>query len=156
MFYALCMARSLTNTCWCNDIIYARCSPISLPAPWLTILQATIRLLYHSHRRAFLASALASLAESRFFPAFILLLQRLLQQISAGGAAHVTPTVSQFGLGLLASILVQHLGIMVRNASSTILHRQAWVAISKQVMQKRRPSPIRSSKTMPPRHAMGW
>src|SRR5207237_10902084 len=97
---------------------------------------ATIRLLYHSHPRAFVVSAVASLAEPLFFPAFILLLQQLLQQITAGGTVHVTPTVVRLGIGLLALILVQRLGIIVRDASSTILRQEAWVGISKQVMQK--------------------
>src|SRR5437867_6550598 len=105
-----------------------------LCAPWLATLRATIRLLYHSHPRAFVVSAVASLAEPLFFPAFILLLQQLLQQITAGGTVHVTPTVVRLGIGLLALILVQRLGIIVRDASSTILRQEAWVVISKQIM----------------------
>jgi hypothetical protein len=53
-----------------------------LRAAWLATLRATIRLLYHSHPRAFLVSAVASLPEPLFFPAFILLLQQLLQNIT--------------------------------------------------------------------------
>src|SRR6266545_3369461 len=102
----------------------------------LVTLRATIRLLYRCHPRAFLVSAVASLAEPLFFPAFILLLQRLLQQITAGGTVQVTPTVIQLGIGLLVLILVQRLGIIVRDASSTILRQEAWVVISKQIMQK--------------------
>ncbi len=108
----------------------------SLRASWLATLRATIRLLYRCHPRAFLVSAVASLAEPLFFPAFILLLQRLLQQITAGGTVQVTPTVIQLGIGLLVLILVQRLGIIVRDASSTILRQEAWVVISKQIMQK--------------------
>src|SRR6266496_6851607 len=108
----------------------------SLRAPWLATLRATIRLLYRCHPRAFLVSAVASLAEPLFFPAFILLLQRLLQHITAGGTMQITPTVVQLGIGLLVLLLVQRLGIIVRDASSTILRQEAWVAISKQVMQK--------------------
>ena len=108
----------------------------SLRASWLATLRATIRLLYRCHPRAFLVTAVASLAEPLFFPAFILLLQRLLQQITAGGTVQVTPTVIQLGIGLLVLILVQRLGIIVRDASSTILRQEAWVVISKQIMQK--------------------
>lgn len=65
-----------------------------------------------------------------------LLLQRLLQNIPTGGTVHVTPVVVQLGIAVLALLLVQRLGIIVRDASSTILRQEAWVAISKQVMQK--------------------
>jgi ATP-binding cassette subfamily B protein len=102
----------------------------------LHTLRATIRLLYRSQPRAFVVSAVASLAEPLFFPAFILLLQRLLQHITAGGAMQITPTVIQLGIGLLALLLVQRLGIIVRDASSTILRQEAWVVISKRIMQK--------------------
>lgn len=102
----------------------------------LNTLRATIRLLYHSHRRAFVVSAVASLAEPLFFPAFILLLQQLLQHITAGGTMQITPTVVQLGIGLLTLLLVQRLGIIVRDASSTILRQSAWVVISKLIMQK--------------------
>ena len=102
----------------------------------LHTLRATLRLLYRSQPRAFVVSAVASLAEPLFFPAFILLLQRLLQHITAGGAMQITPTVIQLGIGLLALLLVQRLGIIVRDASSTILRQEAWVVISKRIMQK--------------------
>ena len=102
----------------------------------LNTLRATLRLLYRSHPRAFVVSAVASLAEPLFFPAFILLLQRLLQQITAGGAMQITPIVIQLGIGLLALLLIQRLGIIVRDASSTILRQEAWVVISKRIMQK--------------------
>ncbi len=59
----------------------------AIRGPRLTTLRATIGLLYRSHPRAFVVSAVASLAEPLFFPAFILLLQRLLLQITTGGAA---------------------------------------------------------------------
>src|SRR5919201_5181019 len=108
----------------------------AIRGPRLATLRATIRLLYRSHPRAFVVSAVASLAEPLFFPAFILLLQRLLQQITAGGTMQITPSVVQLGIGLLALLLVQRLGIIVRDASSTILRQEAWVVISKQVMQK--------------------
>jgi len=40
------------------------------------------------------------------------------------------------GVGLVVLVLVQRLGIILRDSSSTILRQQAWVVISKQVMQK--------------------
>lgn len=107
-----------------------------LYAPWLATLRATISLLYRSHPRAFVVSAVASLAEPLFFPAFILLLQRLLQHITAGDTMQITPTVVQLGIALLVLLLVQRLGIIVRDASSTILRQEAWVVISKLIMQK--------------------
>jgi ATP-binding cassette subfamily B protein len=107
-----------------------------LPARLATVL-ATARLLYRSHPRAFVISALASLTEPLFYPAFLLLLQRLLQQIvSAGGRVQLTPAVELIGVAMLALILVQRLGIIVRDASSTILRQEAWVVISKRVMAK--------------------
>jgi len=109
---------------------------LAMHAPRLATLRATISLLYHSHPRAFVVSAVASLAEPLFFPAFILLLQRLLQYITAGGTMQITPSVVQLGIGLLALLLVQRLGIIVRDASSTILRQEAWVVISKRIMQK--------------------
>src|SRR5215211_2471791 len=102
----------------------------------LDTLRATISLLYRSHPRAFVVSAIASLAEPLFFPAFILLLQRLLQHITAGGTMQITSTVVQLGIGLLILLLVQRLGIIVRDASSTILRQEAWVVISKRIMHK--------------------
>src|SRR6266545_3466679 len=102
----------------------------------LVTLRATIRLLYRCHPPAFLVSAVASLAEPLFFPAFLLLLQRLLQQLSAGGVVQVTPAVVRLGIGLLVLLLVQRLGIILRDASSTILRQEAWVVISKRIMQK--------------------
>src|SRR5919201_1781396 len=108
----------------------------AIRGPRLATLRATIRLLYRSHPRAFVVSAVASLAEPLFFPAFILLLQRLLQQITAGGTMQITPSVVQLGTGLLVLLLIQRLGIIVRDASSTILRQEAWVVISKLIMQK--------------------
>src|SRR6266536_4843271 len=102
----------------------------------LATLRATISLLYRTHPRAFVVSAVASLAETLFFPAFILLLQRLLLQITTGGAMQITPSVVQLGIALLALLLLQRLGIIVRDASSTILRQEAWVVISKRIMQK--------------------
>ncbi len=108
----------------------------AIRGPRLTTLRATIGLLYRTHPRAFVVSAVASLAEPLFFPAFILLLQRLLLQITTGGAMQITPSVVQLGIALLALLLLQRLGIIVRDASSTILRQEAWVVISKRIMQK--------------------
>ncbi len=94
----------------------------AIRGPRLTTLRATIGLLYRTHPRAFVVSAVASLAEPLFFPAFILLLQRLLLQITTGGAMQITPSVVQLGIALLALLLLQRLGIIVRDASSTILY----------------------------------
>jgi hypothetical protein len=60
----------------------------------------------------------------------------LLQQLSAGGVVQVTPAVVRLGIGLLILLLVQRLGIILRDASSTILRQEAWVVISKRIMQK--------------------
>jgi len=107
-----------------------------LPSRLATVL-ATARLLYTSHPRAFAISAIASLTEPLFYPAFLLLLQRLLQQIvSAGGRVELTPALELIGAAMLAIILVQRLGIIVRDASSTILRQEAWVVISKRIMAK--------------------
>src|SRR6266498_4369022 len=108
----------------------------AIRGPRLTTLRATIGLLYRTHPRAFVVSAVASLAEPLFFPAFILLLQRLLLQITTGGAMQITPSVVQLGIALLALLLLQRLGIIGRDASSTILRQEAWVVISKRIMQK--------------------
>src|SRR5205085_12158576 len=98
----------------------------SLRTARFATLRATIRLLYRSHPRAFVISAVASLAEPLFFPAFILLLQQLLQQITAGGTVQITAPVIQLGVGLLAVILEQRLGIIVRDASSPSRRQEAW------------------------------
>ncbi len=103
----------------------------------LSTLRATLRLLYTCHPRAFVTSSIASLFEPLFFPALLLLLHQLLQEvIGAGGTLRFTPTVAFVGLGLVILILVQRLGIILRDSSSTILRQQAWVVISKRIMQK--------------------
>ncbi len=105
--------------------------------PRLATLRATIRLLYLSHPRAFVVSAVASLGEPLFYPAFIVLLQRTLQSIvEPAGSVQFTPEVTGFGFGLVALILLQRLGIIVRDGASTILRQEAWVVISKRIMQK--------------------
>ncbi len=109
-----------------------------LPRPArLVTLRATVRLLYTSRPRAFVTSSIASLFEPLFFPALLLLLHQLLQEvIGSDGNVHFTPTVAFVGVGLVVLILVQRLGIILRDSSSTILRQQAWVVISKRIMQK--------------------
>ena len=109
-----------------------------LPRPArLTTLRATLRLLYSCHPRAFVTSSIASLFEPLFFPVLLLLLHQLLQEvIGAGGSVHFTSTVAFIGLGLVILVLAQRLGIILRDSSSTILRQQAWVVISKRIMQK--------------------
>jgi ATP-binding cassette subfamily B protein len=103
----------------------------------LATLYATLRLLYTCNRRAFITSSIASLFEPLFYPALLLLLHLLLQEvIGPAGTVHFTPTVAFIGLGLVMLILVQRLSIILRDSSSTILRQQAWVVISKRVMQK--------------------
>ena len=98
---------------------------------------ATARLLYATDPRAFIISSLASLTEPLFYPAFLLLLQRLLTEIAGdNGSVRITSSVELIGAAMLAILLVQRLGIIVRDASSTILRQEAWVAISKRIMAK--------------------
>ncbi len=100
-------------------------------------LRATVRLLYRCHPRAFVISAFASLAEPLFFPATLFLLQRLLQQMTgSGGTVQFTASVAVAGVGLVVLLLIQRLGIIVRDSSSTMLRQEAWVVISKRIMQK--------------------
>ncbi len=103
----------------------------------LVVIRAVLSLLLHSHPRAFMISAIASLPEPFFFPAIVLVLQKLFERLTGpNGTVQVTPEVSWLGLALVGTLLIQRLGIIVRDASSTILRQQAWVAISKRVMQK--------------------
>src|SRR5216683_2839623 len=103
----------------------------------LATLRATLRLLYTCHPRAFVTSSIASLFEPLFFPALLLLLHQLLQEvIGSGDTVRFTSTVAFVGLGLVILVLVQRLGIILRDSSSTILRQQAWVVISKRIMQK--------------------
>lgn len=113
-------------------------SRFRLPRPArLTTLRSTVRLLYSCHSRAFITSSIASLFEPLYYPALLLLLHQLLQEvIGSGGSVHFTSTVAFIGLGLVILVLVQRLGIILRDSSSTILRQQAWVVISKRIMQK--------------------
>src|SRR6266852_344499 len=103
----------------------------------LAVIRATFSLLYHCNPRAFVISAIASLPEPLFFPTILFLLQRLFERVAGPqGTVQVTPTAALLGFALVATLLVQRLGIIVRDASSTVLRQQAWVTISKRVMQK--------------------
>ena len=103
----------------------------------MAILRSTMRLLYRSQPRAFTVSAVASLAEPLFYPALLLLLQLLFSSLtSPDGSVQLKGEIIPIGLGLLTILLIQRVGIIVRDASSTILRQEAWVVISKQIMQK--------------------
>jgi ATP-binding cassette, subfamily B, bacterial len=103
----------------------------------LAVVRATLSLLYHSNPRAFIVSGIASLPEPFFYPAVIFLLQRLFQSLSGtDGTVQVSTQAILISLALLATLLIQRLGIIVRDASSTILRQEAWITISKLVMQK--------------------
>jgi len=109
---------------------------LSQPAR-LATLRATIRLLYTCHPRAFVTSCFASLPEPLFYPAILIVLHQLLQSVvGPNGTTQLSSAVALAGLGLVGLFLVQRLGIILRDSSSTILRQQAWVVISKQIMQK--------------------
>ncbi len=109
-----------------------------LPRPArLATLRATLRLLYRCHPRAFVTSSIASLFEPLFFPALLLLLHQLLQEVlGSSGTVRFTSAVALIGLGLVVLVLAQRLGIILRDSSSTLLRQEAWVVISKRIMQK--------------------
>ena len=103
----------------------------------LAVIRATLSLLYQCNPRAFTISAIASLPEPLFFPTIIFLLKKLFESLTApNGTVQISSQVILLSLGLLAALLIQRLAIIVRDASSTILRQQAWVTISKRVMQK--------------------
>ncbi len=103
----------------------------------LASLRATVRLLYTCHPRAFITSCFASLPEPLFYPAILIVLHQLLQNVvGPNGTTQLSSAVALAGLGLVGLFLVQRLGIILRDSSSTILRQQAWVVISKQIMQK--------------------
>ncbi len=103
----------------------------------LATLLATIRFLYHCHPRAFLTSCFASLPEPLFYPAILLVLHQLLQNaVGPNGTTQLSSAVAIAGLVLVGLFLVQRLGIILRDSSSTILRQQAWVVISRRIMQK--------------------
>jgi ATP-binding cassette, subfamily B, bacterial len=103
----------------------------------LSVIRATLSLLYRSNPRAFIISSIASIPEPLFYPTIIFLLQKLFEGLSGpNGAIQISSQVVLLSFALLATLLIQRLGIIVRDASSTILRQQAWVTISKLVMQK--------------------
>ena len=103
----------------------------------LQTLGATIHLLYRCQPRAFVVSAIASLGEPLFFPAVLLVLHFTLQgNTTVGGTVRLSPTLPIAGLALVALILVQRLAVIVRDAASSLLRQEAWVVISKRIMQK--------------------
>jgi len=103
----------------------------------LAVIRATLSLLYQCNPRAFTISAIASLPEPLFFPTIIFLLQKLFEHLtSPNGTVQISSQVVLLSFALLVTLLIQRLGIIVRDASSTILRQQAWVTISKRVMQK--------------------
>lgn len=123
----------------------------------LAVIRATLSLLYHSNPRAFTISAIASLPEPLFFPTVIFLLQKLFERLTGpDGTVQISSHVILLSLALLATLLVQRLGIIVRDASSTILRQQAWVTISKQVMQNYRPPRIHCLRTTHSKLATVW
>jgi ATP-binding cassette subfamily B protein len=107
-----------------------------LPTRW-AVVGSTARLLFNSHPRAFTISAVGTLIEPLFYPTLLLLLQHMLQEITGPtGTVHLTGAVIISGVELIALLLIQRLGIIVRDSTSTILRQQAWVVISNQIMQK--------------------
>jgi ATP-binding cassette, subfamily B, bacterial len=118
--------------------IYLGKQPMKITLPnRLSLIRATLSLLYHSNPRAFIISAIASLPEPLFYPTIIFLLRKLFQDLTGpNGHVQISSQVTLLSLALLGVILIQRLGIIIRDASSTILRQQAWVTISKQVMQK--------------------
>ena len=103
----------------------------------LAVIRATFSLLYQCNHRAFTISAIASLPEPLFFPTIIFLLKKLFERLTGPtGTVQISSQVILLSFALLVTLLVQRLGIIVRDASSTILRQQAWVTISKRVMQK--------------------
>lgn len=102
----------------------------------LSIIRATLSLLYHSNPRAFIISSIASIPEPLFYPTIIFLLQKLFEGLSGpDDTVQISSQVVLLSFALLATLFIQRLGIIVRDASSTILRQQAWVTISKLVMQ---------------------
>src|SRR5437763_2579942 len=97
----------------------------------------TARLLFTTHPRAFVTSAVGSLIEPLFYPALLLILHQMLQAITGpAGTVQLNGAVTASGLELIALLLIQRLAIIVRDGSSTILRQQAWVVISTRIMHK--------------------
>ena len=103
----------------------------------LAVIRATLSLLYQSNPRAFTISALASVPEPLFYPTIIFLLKQLFERLTGpNGTVQISSQVILLSLALLSTLLIQRLAIIVRDASSNVLRQQAWVSISKRVMQK--------------------
>lgn len=106
------------------------------------LFRATARLLYRSHPRAFVVSAVTGLTEPLFYPALVLLLGQLFQRLSGTTEnSQFTASVIPIGLGIVILMLAQRLGIIIRDGASSILRQQAWVVISKQITAKLRTVP---------------
>jgi ATP-binding cassette, subfamily B, bacterial len=106
-------------------------------ASHFAVLRDTLRLLYRSHPRAFTVSAIASLSEPLFYPGLLLLLQQLFTRLTGSDESiQLTAEILPIGVGIVALLLMQRLGIIVRDGSSTILRQEAWVVISGQIMRK--------------------
>src|SRR5262245_38837621 len=104
---------------------------------YLRIFQQMVRLLYRSHPRALLVSAASSLAEPLFYPALLFLLQQMFERLTGPtGMAQFSATALPIDVGIAVLLLIQRLGIIIRDAASTILQQEAWIVISKQIMQK--------------------
>jgi len=103
----------------------------------LSVIGATARLLFATHPRAFVTSAVGSLIEPLFYPALLLILHQMLQAITGPvGSVQLSGTVAVSSIELVALLLIQRLAIIVRDSSSTILRQQAWVVISTRIMHK--------------------
>lgn len=98
---------------------------------------ATARLLFTTHPRAFIISAVGTLIEPLFYPALLLILHQMLQAITGPvGTVQVNGAVTASGIALIALLLIQRLAIIIRDGSSNILRQQAWVVISTRIMHK--------------------
>src|SRR5690348_16255343 len=105
-------------------------APSSKRQERLRTLRATIRLLYSSHPRAFLTSCFASLPEPLFYPVLLLILHQLLQNmVGPKGMTQFDNAVAIGGVTIVGLFLVQRLGIILRDSSSTILRQEAWVVM---------------------------
>src|SRR5215472_12785352 len=103
----------------------------------LSAVGATARLLFTTHPRAFIVSAVGTLIEPLFYPALLLILHQMLQAITGSvGTAQVTGAVTAPGIALIVLLLIQRLAIIIRDGSSNILRQQAWVVISTRIMHK--------------------
>jgi ATP-binding cassette subfamily B protein len=103
----------------------------------LSVIGSTARLLFASHPRAFLISAVGTLIEPLFYPALLLILHQMLLAITGPlGTGQVTGMVAAPGIALIVLLLIQRLAIIMRDSTSNILRQQAWVVISTRIMHK--------------------